>query len=133
MKIFNNSLQNKRGVWVSDDNWNFGTKFGAKDDLFYILNLSQKKYLGITNNDEVILEKFEENKVRQLWKKGKANSEGYFTLENSKVPKLLTASSEQQTIKTVRTVHIDSTGLEILGKHNSKMDTGNPCLCKFHS
>ena len=38
----------------------------------------------------VILEDFEENKAEQLWKKGVPNDEGYFTLENSKVPKLLT-------------------------------------------
>ena len=47
-----------------------------------------------TKNDKVILENFEEDKDGQLWKKGAANAEGYFTLENYKVSKLLTAISE---------------------------------------
>ena len=41
----------------------------------------------------IILEDFEENKAEQLWKKGVPNDEGYFTLENSKVPKVMTAIS----------------------------------------
>ena len=41
----------------------------------------------------VVLEDFEENKAEQLWKKGVPNDEGYFTLENSKVPKVMTAIS----------------------------------------
>ena len=48
---------------------------------------------GITNDSKVILENFEEDKDEQLWKKGEPNAEGYFTLENSKVPKIMTAVS----------------------------------------
>ena len=48
---------------------------------------------GITNDSKVILENFEEDKDEQLWKKGEPNAEGYFTLENYKVSKFITASS----------------------------------------
>ena len=64
-----------------------------EDDLIYIENILQKKVLGATNYDEVILEDFEEDKAEQLWKKGEPNADGYFTLENSKVPKVMTAIS----------------------------------------
>ena len=71
-------LQNKAGLWKSDDAWNFTTK----DDLLYIENISKAKFLGTTIDGKVILEDFEENKAEQLWQKGIPNSEGYFTLTN---------------------------------------------------
>ena len=81
---------------MSDEKWNFKTK----DDLLYIENISKTKVLEATSNGVVILEDFEENKAEQLWKKRSLfaegfaeGSEGYFNLENSKVPKFLTAFS----------------------------------------
>ena len=68
--------------------WNF--KF--KDDLIYIENNSNKVFAS-ANGVKVIEEKYKEGKHEQLWKIGEANTEGYFTLENYKVPKLLTAIS----------------------------------------
>ena len=47
---------------------------------------------GITNDSKVILD-FNINKHEQLWKKGETNAEGYFTLENYKVSKVMTAIS----------------------------------------
>ena len=47
--------------------------------------------MATTQSGESIFEDFEEGKAEQLWKKGKLNSEEYFTLENSKGPKYLTA------------------------------------------
>ena len=85
-KLDNNILKNYYGHHKSDIEWNFKTK----DDLIYIENTSKAKVLGITDDDKVILEDFEENKTEQLWKKGVANLDGYFILENSKVPKVLT-------------------------------------------
>ena len=93
-------LKNK-GLWMSDEEWNFK----AKDDLIYIENISKTKVLGATSDGEVILEDFEESKAEQLWKKGEPrdfaseifrepDAEGYFTLENSKEPKFMTAISE---------------------------------------
>ena len=65
----------------------------SKFDLICIENISKTNVLGIKNDGEVILEVFEEDKPEQLWKKGKPNAEGYSTLENSKVPKIMTAIS----------------------------------------
>ena len=39
-------MQNKEGLRILDDEWNFKTK----DDLVYIENISQKRVLGATNN-----------------------------------------------------------------------------------
>ena len=70
--------------------------------MIYIENISKTKVLEATDDDKVILEDFEEDKAEQLWKKGEPNAEGYFTLENYKVSKLVTAAS--------------STSLELKGK-----------------
>ena len=75
---------------MSDEEWNFK----PKDDYFYIENISKKKVLGAKSHGEVILEDFEEGKAEQLWKKGEPDAEGYFTLQNSGEPKVLTAISE---------------------------------------
>ena len=67
--------------------------------------MSKSKVLGAETHGEVILEDFEEGKAEQLWKKGEPkdfasevfrepDAEGYFTLENSKEPKFMTAISE---------------------------------------
>ena len=78
------------GVWKSDDVWIFKPK---DDDLIYIENTSKTKFLGATSDGKVILENFKEGKAHQLWKKGKLDADDYFTLENSGVPKVLTAIS----------------------------------------
>ena len=89
--------------------WNFKTK----GELIYIQSDSTKKVLGTPNGIKVIEEEFQEGKSEQLWKIGEAmalhhtlqkavcdkpymwptsnNAEGYFTLINSRFPKLLTA------------------------------------------
>ena len=87
----NKKLDNKKLVWKSDDLWIFKPK---DDDLIYIENTSKAKVFGATSDGKVILEDFEEDKAHQLWKKGELDPEDYFTLENSGVPKLLTAISE---------------------------------------
>ena len=74
---------------MSDEEWNFK----AKDDLIYIENISKTKTLQAQPWGAVHLYNFEEDKAKQLWKKGEPNAEGYFTLENSSVPKVLTATS----------------------------------------
>ena len=95
-------LQNKEGIWKSNDMWNFTVKEGIpKKELIYVENINETKVLGTTNDGKVILEIFEEDKAEQLWKKGEPNAEGYFTLENFKFPKLMTG--------------ISSSGLEIKG------------------
>ena len=85
---------------MSDEEWNFKTK----DDSVYIENISKRKVLEITEDGQVILDVLEENKAEQLWKKGQPNAKDFFTLENCKVPRVLTASS--------------SSSLEIIGNTN---------------
>ena len=46
--------------------------------------------------DKITLETFVETKVQQLWKQGEPDAEGYFTLENSGIPKVVTAISENR-------------------------------------
>ena len=75
---------------MSDEKWVFETK----TNFIYIENILTKKVLGSTNDGKVRQEDYEEGKAQQLWKKGEPNAEGYFTLENSGVPKVLTAISE---------------------------------------
>ena len=100
-KLDGKVLYNHGGLWMSDEEWNFK----AKDNLIYIENISRSKVLGTTNDGEVTLEDFKENKAEQLWKKGGVRSkDGFYSLENSKVPKVLTA--------------ISSSNLEIKGKMN---------------
>ena len=77
-KLDENTLQNKREFWESDQEWSFKTK----DDLIYIENISQEKFLESSSDGDVILKDFEEDKAQQLWKKGKIDAEGYFTLES---------------------------------------------------
>jgi hypothetical protein len=78
-------------LWIFKPKDDDGTQ---DDDLIYIENTSRKKVLGATIDGKVIQEDFEEGKTEQLWKKGKPDAQGYFTFENSGVPKVLTAISE---------------------------------------
>ena len=66
--------------------WNFKNM----EEFIYIQKDSSEKVLGTTNGINVIEEEFQEGKSEQLWKVGEATAEGYFTLENHKLPKLLT-------------------------------------------
>ena len=61
--------------------------------MIYIENSSKTKVLGTAGDGKVLLEDLEEDKAEQLWKKGERNSEGFFTLENFKLAKVLTAIS----------------------------------------
>ena len=56
--------------------------------------MSKTKVLSAKSYGEVILEDFQKGKTEQLWKKGEPDAEGYFTLQNSGEPKVLTAISE---------------------------------------
>ena len=85
-------LKNKGELWKSVDAWIFKPK---DDELIYIENTSETKVLESTSDGEVIKEvKVEEGKAEQLWKKVHTDAEGYFTLENYKDPKFMTAISE---------------------------------------
>ena len=59
--------------------------------------------MGATSDGKVIQEVFVADKAEQLWKKGEPDAEGYFTLQNSGEPKVLTAISESSLeIKGIR-------------------------------
>jgi len=91
-KLDDNLLKNEANwIWKSVDSWTFTAK---DDDLIYILNNSKTKVLRATSDGKVIQEFLVEGKADQLWKKGEPNFNGYFTLENSGEPKLLTAIFE---------------------------------------
>ena len=71
--------------------------------------LEKTKVLGVIGG-KVIPEIFQKDRAEQLWKKGEADKDGYFTLQNSKLQKFLTA--------------ISSSGLEIKGKITLRWITG---------
>ena len=90
----NKKLENKKGVWKSDCEWKFIEK---NDGLFCIENTSKQKTVWTLGTlDKVTLETFVEGKGEQLWKKGEPDAEGYFTLENSGIPKVIAAISESR-------------------------------------
>ena len=62
--------------------------------MIYIENTSKAKVLQATSDGKVIQESLVEGKADQLWKKGEADADGYFTLQNSGEPKVLTAISK---------------------------------------
>ena len=51
--------------------------------------------MGITHDGSITEEDFVENEPGQLWKRGKSNADGYFSLENTDTytPKVMTAIS----------------------------------------
>jgi hypothetical protein len=63
--------------------------------MIYIENTSNTRVLGATSDGKVIQEFLVEGKANQLWKKGKPDDEGYYTLQNSGESKVLTAISER--------------------------------------
>ena len=80
-------MRNKGNIYLSNDKW----KLKSKGTLVYIENSSKNKILAVGDNDNVSEEVLVRNDTKQLWNKGVANSEGYFTLTNSQ--KVLTAVS----------------------------------------
>ena len=93
-KLDGRTLKNK--AELSKDEWTIipnGTSI-------IITNFSNNKYLTTTDEGEVI-EDDRKNIIRMgrvqpgfLWKKGKPDTEGYFTLKNAQTPKFLTVTSE---------------------------------------
>ena len=91
-------LKNKADIWKSVDPWIFKPK-DQDNDLIYIennssLSVSNSIVLGATVDDVVTQEFLVEGNANQLWKKGKLDADGYFTLENSGGQRILTAISE---------------------------------------
>ena len=89
-KLEGNKLKNKKELWLSDEPWNFIHKTDLTSETQF---LEKTKVLGITIDGKVIKEAFKKDRAEQVWKKGKDDKDGYFTLQNSKVPKIMTAIS----------------------------------------
>ena len=83
-------LKNQSENFKSNEKW-YLKKEGKT--LYCIQNLTNKTVLGINHDGRVIEEEFVKEKAGQLWKKGKLNIEGYYTLENAEVSKVLTSNS----------------------------------------
>ena len=81
---------NGGGIWQSSEQWNFQ----EKDGLIMVENTSKNKLLAVNKNDEVI--KVGKDEAKQLWVKGKANMEGFFTLKIANSTKVLTAIIESK-------------------------------------
>ena len=97
-----------KGIWHSNDKWNF--KNYNDDTMIYIENMSKNKVLGVKNccnDDKVIEEPMIKCKLGQLWEKGNADKDGYFTLRNSESAMILTAiSTKSLAIKgNIKTFH----------------------------
>ena len=117
-KLDNNTLKNKGGVWMSNEEWNFKIKddliyieiisktknFKPKDNLTYTESISKTKVLATTKDGKVIEEDFHEDKGEQLWLKGEPKDEGYFTL-------VMTAKDDLNTTHLLTA--ISSSSLEI--------------------
>ena len=78
---------NKADVWQSNDKW----ELKKDDSTCYIMNASENKVLS-TENGQVNMEAIGINDERQIWEKGEANDEGFFTLTNTDTEKVLTTT-----------------------------------------
>ena len=86
-------LKDKEGLWTSDDEWKFTPFNKTHDNFIYIENSSKTKVLASSSGGKVDQENFEEGKAQQLWKKESEDTEGFFTLTNKHIPKIMTAIS----------------------------------------
>ena len=86
---------NQANFWKSKDEWNFQ----EEGDMIFVENVSEsrknseKRILGEASDGKVVVETYDKEIFSQLWEKGEANSEGFFTLTNNDSELLLTATS----------------------------------------
>ena len=90
-KINGTNLINKANNWQSADEWKF-TSVEKKGGKIYIENISKEKVLATKNKHQLVEDAFDKQNDSQKWKKGPANGEGFFTLENITSQKFLTAA-----------------------------------------
>ena len=102
-------LTNKANHWQSKDEWNLesvGTSV-------YIKNISNNTVLATAEDDIVIEEDLKQNDMKQMWKKGTADYEGYFAIKNYHSQKVMAAIPAA--VYSGRTIQkIVSKGLPIL-------------------
>ena len=74
-------------MWHQTDKW----ELKNDDSTCYIMNVSEDKVL-CTKNGQVNMKAFGNNDERQMWEKGEADDEGFFTLTIPDTEKVLTAT-----------------------------------------
>ena len=84
------TLKNNANLWTPNDE----LEVEFKNKYILIRNSSNTKVLAVRNEPDLVEEDFEEGKDEQLWTRKDSNTDGFFTLKNSKVQKCLTAVSE---------------------------------------
>ena len=96
-KISGTTLINKTVTWQSGQKWKFKPveKEGGK---IYIENNSNDIVLATPDNYRLTEEAFDKQNARQKWKKGPADGEGFFTLENLESKKFLTSNSTDKLV-----------------------------------
>ena len=91
-KLENGTLKDKARLWQSNATWTFDDFNGT---LIRIKSITANKFLGVQTHEQVFEEDHKDNELGQLWIQGKADTEGYHTLKNSKSQNLmLTAVSD---------------------------------------
>ena len=90
-----NKLVNKDASWEPEEQWNI-TKAPGRGILKKIENKNKKVLEVPEKNKEgnVAEESYNKNKTGQLWKKGIADNDGYFTLINKESSEFLAADSD---------------------------------------
>ena len=88
----NGTLKNKANLWQSNANWTFQD---FNETLIRIENNTANKFLEANFHGQVVTKDLNDTELRQFWIQGKADTDGYTTLENSKSRNhLLTAVSK---------------------------------------
>ena len=82
-------MKSKDNTWLSEDEWSLEE---ANDKIYYINNLSKDKFLGAIDGNVEPQDLLPDNS-KQMWKKEKADNEGYFILRNCFSQQVLTAGS----------------------------------------
>ena len=116
-------MKNQSGKFKSNKKW-YLKKEGKT--LYCIKNLTNSTVLGINHLGEVIEEEFVKEKAGQLWKKGKLNIEGYYTLENPEASKVLTCNSNNTLIISDPIEHPKCEGKATLYRATNKMVIKKP-------
>ena len=101
-KLFENgTLKNKGSGWEPYGNWIFtnATERNRQNEKW--IRIKDRNYGGflMVFGSKAVANETVEGKPGQLWKKGQPNNEGYYTLQNSKLLKLLTADTNRFELK----------------------------------
>ena len=101
-------MTSKANTWLSEDEWDLEE---ASDKIFYIKNLSKDYVLGAIDGNVEPQDLLPDN-PKQMWKKEKADNEGYFILRNCFSQQVLTAGSgDSLKVKGISNVYYPEWGI----------------------